>query len=87
MDAIQSLMDRTPSEIRKAVRKNGIFLTGGVANLPGLEVYLEEMTGIRVRTAIDPDLCAVMGLKKIIESKDLKKLAYSMIDENYRWMR
>ena len=87
VEAIQSLMDRTPSEIRKAVRRNGIFLTGGVANLPGLELYLEEMTGFRVRTAIDPDICAVTGLKMIIESKELKKLAYSMLEENYRWMR
>lgn len=85
--AILGLMDRTPPEIRKAIHKNGIFLTGGVANLPGLEFYLEEMTGIPVRTAIDPDICAVTGLKNIIESKNLKKLAYSLIEENYRWMR
>ena len=48
---------------------------------------MEEMTGIRVRTAIDPDICAVTGLKQIIQSRELKKLAYSMLDENYRWMR
>lgn len=87
VQAIMSLMDRTPPEIRKAIYRNGIFLTGGVANLPGLELYLEEMTGIHVRTAIDPDICAVTGLKNIIESKELKKFAYSMIEENYRWMR
>ena len=87
VEAIISLMDRTPPEIRKAIRRNGIFLTGGVANLPGLELYLEEMTGIKTRTAIDPDICAVTGLKNIIEYKELKKMAYSMIEENYRWMR
>ena len=87
MRGIESLLDRTPPEVRKAIYKNGIFLTGGLANLPGLEVYMEEMTGIRVRTAIDPDICAVTGLKQIIQSKELKKLAYSMLDENYRWMR
>ena len=87
VQAIMALMDRTPPEIRKSIRRNGIFLTGGVANLPGLELYLEEMTGIRTHTAIDPDICAVTGLKNIIGSKDLKKLAYSMIEDNYRWMR
>lgn len=85
--AIQALMDRTPPEIRKAIYRNGIFLTGGVANLPGLELYMEEMTGIPVHTAIDPDICAVTGLKNIIGSQDLKQLAYSMIEDNYRWMR
>ena len=85
--AINSLMDRTPPEVRKAIDKNGMFLTGGLANLPGLETYIEESVGIRVRTAINPDICAVTGLKKIIMSAELKKLAYSMLDENYRWMR
>lgn len=85
--AINSLLSRTPPEVRRAIYRNGIFLTGGLANLPGLETYIEEVLGIRVRTAIDPDICAVTGLKQIIMSKDLKKLAYSMLDENYRWMR
>lgn len=87
VQAVQSLMERTPSEIRKAIYRNGMFLTGGVANLPGLELYMEEMTGIRAHTAIDPDTCAVVGLKNIIESKELKQFAYSMLEENYRWMR
>ena len=37
--------------------------------------------------AAQPDICAVTGLKKIIMSKELRQLAYSMLDENYRWMR
>lgn len=85
--AINSLLDRTPPEVRKAIHENGIFLTGGVANTAGLETYVEEMVGITTRTALEPDICAVSGLKKIIQSKDLRKLAYSMLDENYRWMR
>lgn len=85
--SIQSLLDRTPPEVRKAIKENGIFLTGGVAHTAGLETYIEEMIGIRTRTAIDPDICAVSGLKKIILSKELRKLAYSMLEENYRWMK
>ncbi len=85
--SIQSLLDRTPPEVRKAIKENGIFLTGGVAHTAGLETYIEEMIGIRTRTAIDPDICAVSGLKKIIRSKELRKLAYSMLEENYRWMK
>ena len=33
--AIHSLLDRTPPEVRKAIYENGIFLTGGLANMPG----------------------------------------------------
>ena len=85
--AINSLLDRTPPEVRKAIHENGIFLTGGVAHTHGLDTYIEEMVGITTRTALEPDICAVSGLKKIIMSKDLKKLTYSMLNENYRWMR
>lgn len=84
---IHSLLDRTPPEIRRAIFKNGVFLTGGLANLPGLEIYIEETTGIPARTAMEPDICAVTGLKQIMESQELKKLAYSMLNESYRWMR
>ena len=85
--AIQSLLDRIPPEIRKAIYKNGIFLTGGGACLPGLDEHMENALGITVHTAIEPDICAVTGLKQIIMSKELKKLAYSMLNESYRWMR
>lgn len=85
--AVHSLIDRTPPEIRKAIHENGIFVTGGIANMAGLENYIEKAVGIKTRTAINPDICAVNGLKEIIMSKELRTLAYSMLDENYRWMR
>ena len=85
--AILSLLDRTPPEVRKAIYENGIYLTGGVANMPGLQTYIEKALGIPTYIASEPDICAVAGLKKIIMSKELSKLAYSMLDQNYRWMR
>lgn len=87
LDAIRSLIDRTPPEVRKTIRANGIFLTGGVANSAGLDTYIEKNIGIRTRAAKNPELCAVNGLKKIIMSRELRQLAFSMLDERYRWMR
>ena len=87
IDNIKVILERTPPEVRRAIYKNGIFLTGGVAHTAGLEMYVEEMVGIQTRTSVEPDICAVTGLKKIIQSKELRKFAFSMIDENYRWMR
>ncbi len=84
--AIRSLLDRTPPEVRTEIRKSGLFLTGGVADSAGLDTYLEKNVGIPVRTAVNPDICAVNGLKKIILSKDLRQLAFSMLDDRYRWM-
>ena len=82
-----SMLDRTPPEVLKAIEENGIFLTGGLAAMPGLARYIEGATGYRVQTARRPDTCSVEGLSRIINSKELKQMAYSMLDENYRWMR
>ena len=86
--AIRSMIDRTPPDVRRAIETKGIYLTGGVANLRGLSTYLEGSIGLPVTTFSDPELCVVKGLQKIILTKGYyKKLTYSMLDENYRWLR
>lgn len=85
--AIKSMIDRTPPDVRKVIEKKGMYLTGGLANLRGLDTYLEGVIGLKVTTVRNPELCAVKGLKKIILNKELKKLSYSMLDEDYRWLR
>ena len=86
--AIRFMIDRTPPDVRRAIEAEGIYLTGGVANLRGLSTYLEESVGLPVMTAADPELCAVKGLRKIIlDKKYYRRLTYSMLDEDYRWLR
>ena len=85
--SIKALLDRTPPDVRRGIDEKGIYLTGGLAGLKGLSTYLEESTGLKVTTLPDPELCAVRGLKQIILNKDYKKLTYSMLDEDYRWLR
>lgn len=85
--AIRAMIDRTPPGVRKGIEENGIYLTGGLANLSGLSTYLQESTGLPVTKARQPELCAVRGLKTIIRNKAFDKLTYSMLDEDYRWLR
>ncbi|MGC4019833.1 MAG: rod shape-determining protein [Muricomes sp.] len=85
--AIKAMLDRTPPDVRRGIEQKGIFLTGGLGNLKGLSTYLEESVGLKVTAAQTPELCAAMGLKKIILNKDYRKLTYSMLDEDYRWLR
>lgn len=85
--SIKALLDRTPPDVRRGIDEKGIYLTGGLSGLKGLSTYLEESTGLKVTTLPDPELCAVRGLKQIILNKDYKKLTYSMLDEDYRWLR
>ena len=84
---IHSLLERTPPEVLRSIQQNGIYLVGGLAYLPGLTRYVEEATGYTVHTTKKPDLCAVEGLSRIITSKELKSLTYSMLDNRYGWMR
>lgn len=85
--SIMSLIERTPPDVLTDVQKKGIYVTGGLANLRGLSTYIEGATGLKVTVADEPELSAVKGLKQIIHSKELRRLAYSMLDENFRWMR
>ena len=84
---IKTLLERTPPEVLRSVQKTGIYLTGGLANLVGIDSYIEGVIGLSVNTALHPETCTVNGLKQIIQSKELKKLTYSMLDDNYRWMK
>lgn len=84
---IQSLLDRTPPEVLRAIQQEGIYLVGGLSYLSGLSRYIEEAVGYEVHTTRKPDLCSVEGLSKIINTKELKSLTYSMLDNKYRWMR
>ena len=86
--AMRSMLERTPPDVRRAIEQKGICLTGGLARMKGLSTYLEESTGLTVLTADEPEMCAVRGLKEIILDRGLyRQLTYSMLDEDYRWLR
>lgn len=87
LNEIHLLLERTPPEVQRNIRKEGIYLTGGLANLKGIDTFMEGVLDIKVHKPQVPELCAVKGLQKIINSKELKNITYSMLDENYRWMR
>lgn len=85
--AIRAMIDRTPPNVRKEIENNGIYLTGGLTNLKGLAACLEKSIGVKIICARDPEFCAVRGVKEIILNKEYKKLTYSMLDKDYRWLR
>lgn len=86
--AIRSMIERTPPDVRRAIEAKGIYLTGGLSNMKGLSTYLQESTGLPVMSQPHAQLCAVRGLQKIISDKTYyRRLLYSMLDDNYRWLR
>ena len=67
VDAVHSVLERTPPELAADISDRGIVLTGGGALLQGLEELIEENTGINTMTAEEPLTAVAIGTGKYIE--------------------
>ena len=61
VDAVHSVLERTPPELVGDISEYGITMTGGGAMIQGLDKLLMEKTGINVYLAEDPLSCVVKG--------------------------
>ena len=77
-DCLRNLLDRTTTELLPDVKKDGVYLTGGLANVPGLAQYLANESQYRVNISRHPIKGTAIGLSMIGEDKDLSGLTYSM---------
>ena len=41
-EVVKTTMERTPPQLLENIRKNGIYLTGGVSLLPNLSIYMQK---------------------------------------------
>ncbi len=67
VEAIHSVLEKTPPELAADVSDRGIILTGGGALLRGLEELIEDRTGINTMTAEEPMTCVAIGTGKYVE--------------------
>lgn len=67
VDAVHSVLERTPPELAADISDRGIVLTGGGSLLHGLEDLIEENTGITTMTAEEPLTAVAIGTGKYIE--------------------
>ncbi len=67
IDALRSTLDRTPPELAGDVMDRGIVLTGGGAQLQGLDERLRHETQMPVRVAPDPLRCVALGAGRCVE--------------------
>ena len=70
LDAIYSVIEKTPPELIGDILKTGIVLTGGGSQLYGIDKLITELTGIKTRLATEPELCVVKGTGMAIEYLD-----------------
>ena len=73
VEAVISVLERTPPELSADILDRGIMLTGGGALLRGLEEMIEERTGINTMTADDPTQVVAVGTGQFVELTSLYK--------------
>ena len=67
INALHSVLERTPPELAADIYERGIVLTGGGALLYGFDQLIEEKTGINTVVADDPLSAVAIGTGKFIE--------------------
>jgi rod shape-determining protein MreB len=67
VEAVHSVLEKTPPELAADIADRGIVLTGGGCLLYGLEELIEEKTGITTMTAEDPMTAVAIGTGKFVE--------------------
>jgi rod shape-determining protein MreB len=69
LDGIGKVLRDCPPDLVADLADRGITMVGGSARLPGLDEMLSDATGMPVRTAERPDVCAVQGLGAMMEGR------------------
>ena len=67
VEAVISVLERTPPELSADILDRGIMLTGGGSMLRGMEELIEEKTGINTMTADDPMKVVDIGTGEYVE--------------------
>ena len=67
LDGIGTVLRDCPPDLVADLGEQGMMMVGGSALLPGLDRVLRDATGMPVRIAERPDVCAVLGLGALVE--------------------
>jgi rod shape-determining protein MreB len=70
VEAVHSVLERTPPELVGDIITNGIVLTGGGSLLNGMDKLISDYTGIKARVADDPVTCVARGTGLALEELD-----------------
>ncbi len=71
VDAVHSVLEKTPPELIADISDRGIYITGGGGLVDGLDKLLQEKTGINVMIAQDAVSCVALGTGKALDNLDV----------------
>lgn len=78
IEHVHALLERTPPELAADVFERGIIMTGGGAQLFGLDAVLTEQIRIRFMLAEEPGDTVVIGTSRILD--DMENLGKVVLD-------
>jgi rod shape-determining protein MreB len=70
VDAVKTTLDKTPPELAADIMEGGITITGGGALLLGLDIRIEQETGMPINLAPNPLHSVVIGSGQALEEFD-----------------
>ena len=70
IDAIHGVLEKTPPELAADVYDRGIVMTGGGSLLKGLDLLIEEKTGITTMVAENPMTAVAIGTGRFLQFED-----------------
>lgn len=66
IEAVHSVLEKTPPELAADISEKGIYMTGGGCLINGLDKLIQEATGINVMIADDAVSCVALGTGKAL---------------------
>ena len=73
VEELKDALEQTPAELCGDITETGICLTGGSAQLYGLDKFISEQTGVPCYVAEDPASCVAIGAGRVLEDLRLYK--------------
>jgi rod shape-determining protein MreB len=70
VDAVHSVLEKTPPELAADISDKGIYMTGGGCLVDGFDRLLQEQLGINVMIAEDSISCVAKGTGKALDNLD-----------------
>jgi rod shape-determining protein MreB len=71
VEAVRSVLERTPPELAADIVDRGVVLTGGGSQLRNLDVLLREETGLPVMVSDSPECAVVLGTGRALDELSL----------------
>ena len=71
VEAVLSVLERTPPELSAVISDRGIYMTGGGCLVHGLDKLLQEKTGINVMIAEESVSCVAIGTGKALDDPEM----------------